>query len=158
MSKRLLIPVLAFTVAAIGCSSSAINATDGGAGNTGTAGSGGATAGAGGSTGGSDADAADTDAGAAGADGGLIPPSCLAEDWSPSMFCMILLGFCGNANPGYTTMAECMTTYAAVGVATPNKQLCESEHLCNAANDTGDDRTLHCSHAVGLGDECTQTN
>ena len=167
MSKSLSIPVFAFIVAAIGCSGSSMDMTDGGAGKTGTAGSGGSTAGSGGFTAGSNGSAAGSggggaDAGAAGSDAGAddgpTPPSCLAEDWSPSMFCTILLGFCGNATPGYTTMAECMTTYAAVGVATPNKQLCESEHLCNAANDTGDDRTLHCSHAVGAGDGCIQTN
>jgi hypothetical protein len=165
MSKNLLIPVFVFTIAALGCNSSSNDTTDGGAGKTGSAGamggSGGSTEGSGGGgagAAGSDAGGASSDAGAAGSDGGLIPPSCPLDVWSPTMFCTILLGFCGPATPGYTTMAECMTTYAAVGAATPNKQLCESQHLCNAANDTGADRTLHCSHAVGLGDQCTQTN
>ena len=164
MSKRLLIPVFALTVAAFGCSSSSINTTDGGAGKTGAAGStagsggstagsagaGGSTAGSGGSTAGSSGGAAGADAGAAGADDGLTPPSCLAEDWSPSMFCMILLGFCGNANPGYTTMAECMTTYAAVGVATPNKQLCESGATSATARPTtrATIGRCNCSHAT----------
>jgi hypothetical protein len=67
------------------------------------------------------------------------------------MFCTVLLGFCGPASPGYATMAECMTTYDALGTANPFKQQCESYHLCNAANDTGSDRTLHCGHAVGQG-------
>jgi hypothetical protein len=143
MSKILLIPVLAFTVAALGCGGS----TNDGAGQTGTAGatggSSGAAAGSGGSTAGS--------CGSPGGDAGIEPPACTTDVFSPTMFCTVLLAFCGNCTTGYTNMAECMTTYAALGTSNPFKQQCESEHLCNAANDTGSDRTLHCGHAVGMG-------
>jgi hypothetical protein len=175
MPKRLLISILAVAVAALGCGGSSSGTPDGGAGKTGAAGS---TAGVGGSAGaagsiagaaggaagagpvsdagaaGSDAGVADPDAEVAGLANGVMAPACTTDVMSPSDFCKIYIAFCGAAMPGYTTQAECMTTYAAVGAAMPMKQQCESYHLCNAAWDTGDDRTLHCGHAAGLGGLC----
>jgi hypothetical protein len=140
MSKILLIPVFAFAVAPLGCNGNANN----GSGNTGTAGATDASAaGAAGSAAGS--------CGGSSGDAGIEPPACTTDVFSPTMFCTILLAFCGDCTAGYTTMNQCMTTYAALGTSNPFKQQCESEHLCNAANDTGSDRTLHCSHAAGQG-------
>ena len=141
MSKKFLIPVFAFAASALGCGSSN-DTTGGGAGATGAAG--GATAGADASTAGVDGSATGLNSGAAGADAG-----CALET-----FCPIFLQYCGTANPGYTTLAECMTTYAAVGATNPSGQQCESYHLCNAIYDTGSDRALHCSHAAGGGGVC----
>jgi hypothetical protein len=171
MSKHLLIPVFALAVAAIGCSGSSSNMT-GGAGKTGTAGSmggsGGAAAGSGGAAAGSGGAAAGSDGGVAGSDAGVADPdadvagfangvqapACTTDVFSPAMFCTIYIAFCGSSTPGYTTQAECMSSYAAVGAAKPAKQMCESYHLCNAAWDTGDERTLHCGHAVGAEGLC----
>jgi hypothetical protein len=154
MSKKLLIAVFASILGATGCTSSSNDTTDGGGGNAGSAVS---TAGAAGA-GGADAGAAGADAGAAGADGGITDPVCGVEALSAPDFCRLFIADCGTATTGYATLAECMTTYAAVGVATPNKQQCESYHLCNAASSTGSDRAYHCGHAAGGGDFCTQTN
>ena len=143
--KKLLIPVFAVAVAAVGCSG-ANNAT--GDGKTGTAGS---TAGADAST----ADAAGATASADGSMTGLNSPAAGADaGCTLETFCPIFLQYCGTANPGYTTLAECMTTYAAVGATNPSGQQCESYHLCNAIDDTGSDRALHCSHAAGRGGVC----
>jgi hypothetical protein len=168
--KKLLIPVFAFTVAAIGCSGGSNNTTDGGNGTAGSTGgsSGGAASAsggaAGGGAGGSSGRTAGASGGAAGASGGgagsdagsgddIFAPVCTLET-----FCPIFLEYCGTTTPGYTTLAECMTTYAAIGAATPNKQQCETFHLCNAIYDTGSDRTLHCGHAAGGGGVCDQTD
>jgi hypothetical protein len=150
MSKHHLIPVFAFAVAAAGCGGGSSAAPDGAAGQSGAGGMPDSTGG------GAGWDAAA--AGAAGTDASLNPdippPGCTTDVWPPATFCMYYLAFCGTTTPGYTTMDECMATYAAVGAATPTKQMCESYHLCNACNDTGDDRTLHCGHAVGMGGIC----
>ncbi len=126
MSTKFLIPVFAFTVAAIGCG--------GGAGDTPRG-----------------------DAGAAGADAsmtGLNSPAAGADVvCTLETFCPIYLAYCGTATPGYTTLAECMTSFAAI----PYAQQCESYHLCNAIYDTGSDRALHCSHAAGGGGVCVAT-
>jgi hypothetical protein len=143
MSKHLLIPVFLLAVAATGCSG---GGTHGGTGGAGTAG---ATAGAGGGAG-WDAGAGGT-TGATCEDAGMQPPPCGVDAMSPSMFCTVLLSFCCPTAAGYTTMDACMTTYTGLGTTNPFKQTCESQHLCNAANDTGDERTLHCGHAVGEG-------
>jgi hypothetical protein len=142
MSRCLSIPVFALALAALGCGGN-------GAGRTGAAGSTGGAAGADGGAAG---------AGAAGASGGSCPddagmplPACGTDAMSPAAFCTMLLAFCCPTAPGYTTMDDCMTTYTALGTGNAFKQLCESEHLCNAANDTGTDRTYHCGHAVGGG-------
>jgi len=157
--KTFLIPVLAFAVAAIGCDGSSSDTTGGGAGKTGAAGS---TAGAGGST--ADGSTAGWDGSTASADGstagtGLDSPAAGGDVvCNLQTFCPVFLAYCGTTTPGYTTMDECMTTYAAVGAATPAKQQCESYHLCNAIYDTGDDRALHCGHAAGGGGICDQPN
>jgi hypothetical protein len=142
MSKRLLIPVFAFALVAAACGSTSDR------GKTGTAGSGGASAGANG--------AAGWDGGAAGGasascpdDAGIQPPPCTTDVMSPSAFCTLLLAFCCPTKAGYTTMDECVATYGGFATANPSKQMCESYHLCNAANDTGSERKLHCGHAVG---------
>jgi hypothetical protein len=163
--NKLLIPVFAFTVAASGCGGSSNNTT-GGDGKTGAAGStsgiAGATGAAGDSVGadawtaGTGGSTADTSDGAAGADDALpggTYPVCTVDT-----FCQLFIAYCGTTTPGYTTMDECMTTYAAVGAATPTKQQCETSHLCSAVFDTGDERTLHCGHAAGGGGLCDQTN
>jgi hypothetical protein len=155
MLKRLLIPVLAFTVAAIGCGGNS-NRTIGGDGETGAAGTEGATAGASGATAGVSGATAGTSGGEAGTSGGTDAgsdgafPACNLET-----FCPVFLATCGTTTKGYTTLAECMTTFAAVGAASPYQQQCESYHLCLAlAYDPGSDRTLHCSHAAGGGNVC----
>jgi hypothetical protein len=162
MSKSLLIAVFALAVAALGCGGGSNNTTDGGAGATGTAGStggsGGGAAGAGGGAAGLGGGAAGGDAEVPGLANGVMAPACTTDLLSPSDFCAILIAFCGTATPHYTTQAECVTTYAAVGTSDPFAQKCESEHLCNAAWDTGADRTLHCSHAVGKGGVCVFSN
>jgi hypothetical protein len=131
--KQLLIPVLAFTVAVLGCSGSS-NDTTGDAGKIGTAGVDGATVD--GATG--------INSPAAGPDAG-----CTLEN-----FCPIFLQYCGAASPGYTNLDACTATYAALGTANPYKQQCQSYHLCLAIYDTGSDRMLHCSHAAGGGNVC----
>jgi len=153
MSRRLSIPVFALALAALGCGGNG----SGGPGN----GAAGSTGGAAGSTtgaAGADAGAAGAAVGAAGASGpscpddaGMPAPACGTDAMSPAAFCTMLLAFCCPTAPGYTTMDDCMTTYTALGTGNSFKQLCESEHLCNAANDTGSDRTYHCGHAVGGG-------
>jgi hypothetical protein len=149
MSKILLVSVCALAVAAVGCSG---NTNDGGAGHGGTAG---ATGGSGGSGAGSDGSTAGSGGGAGSAgyieDAGIDPPACGTDVFSPTMFCTVLLAFCGNGTMGYTNMAECRATYSALGTSNPFRQQCQSYHLCNAANDTGSDRILHCSHGVGQG-------
>ena len=135
MLKKLLIPVFAFTVAAIGCSGSSNDTTHGDAGTAG-------------STAVADASMTGLNSPVAGADAG-----CTLET-----FCPIFLQYCGTANPGYTTLAECMTTYAAIGATNSSGQQCESYHLCNAIYDTGSDRALHCSHAAGEGGVCVPTS
>lgn len=163
MLKKLLIPVLAFTVAAIGCGGGSNDTTGGGAGSGGsTAGAGGSTAGADGSTAGADGWTAGTDAAAGvdGADGAEVgtgldsPPAGADVVCTLQTFCPVFLTYCGTTTPGYTTLAECMTSFAAVGAANALKQQCESYHLCNAIYDTGDDRALHCGHAAGAGTVC----
>ena len=143
MSKSFLISVFAFALAAGACNGNT------GRGNTGTAGSGGAAAGSSG--------AAGWDGGSAGAaagascpdDAGIQPPACTTDVMSPSAFCTLLLAFCCPTKAGYTTMDECLATYTALATGNAFKQMCESYHLCNAANDTGSERKLHCGHAVG---------
>jgi hypothetical protein len=129
--KKFLIPVFAFTVAAIGCSGSSNDAPHGDAGTAGAA----AVV---------DGSMTGVNSAAAGPDAG-----CTLET-----FCPIFLQYCGATSPGYTTLAECMTTYAALGAANPYKQQCDSYHLCLAIYDTGSDRVLHCSHAAGGGNVC----
>jgi hypothetical protein len=145
MAKSLLIPFLALTVAATSCTGSS-STNDGGSGAAGSAaGAAGSAAGAAGSaSGGAGGEGVMCDAGS------LQPPACSTDVFSPTMFCTVLLAFCCPTTPGYTTMPECMTTYDALGTSNPFKQQCQSYHLCNAANDTGSDRTLHCGHAVGM--------
>jgi hypothetical protein len=135
---KFLIPAFAFAVAAAGCGGGANDGTGGSAGETGAASADGSTAGTGGDVAGSDAGGGDVTA-----------PTCTIET-----FCPIYLAYCGTSTPGYTTLAECMATYSAIGAADPYKQQCESYHLCLAIYDTGSDRTLHCSHAVGGGNLC----
>jgi hypothetical protein len=132
--KKLLIPALALTVAALGCGGGS-NDTTGAGGRVGAAGVDGSTA---------DGSMTGVNSAAAGPDAG-----CTLET-----FCPIFLAYCGSTTPGYTTLAECMTTYAAIGAANPYKQQCESYHLCLAIYDTGSDRVLHCSHAAGGGNVC----
>ena len=149
--NKLLIPgfaftVAAFAVAALGCSGGSTDAT--GNGKTGAAG---ATAGADASM----ADAAGSTADLDGSMTGLNSPAAGADaGCTLETFCPIFLEYCGAANPGYTTLAECMATYAAIGATNPSGQQCESYHLCNAIYDTGGDRVLHCSHAAGRGGVC----
>jgi len=140
---KFLVAVFACAVAVTGCDSNSNDAAGGGAGKTGTAGS---TGGTDGSTAGTSGDAAGWDAGS---ESDPNFPVCNLET-----FCPIFLAYCGTTTPGYRTLAECMATYAAVGAADPDKQQCETFHLCNATADTGDDRTLHCSHAAGAGGLC----
>jgi hypothetical protein len=144
--KKLLIPVFAVAVATVGCSGGSTNAT--GDGKTGAVGS----------TAGADAATADAAGSTASADGSMTglnsPPAGADAGCTLETFCPIFLQYCGTANPGYTTLEECMTTYAAVGASNPSGQQCESYHLCNAIDDTGSDRALHCSHAAGRGGVC----
>ena len=131
MLKKLLIPVFAFTVAAIGCSGGSNDTPSG-------------DAGAAGSTAAADASMTGLNSPVAGPD-----VVCTLET-----FCPIYVAYCDTTIPGYTTLAECMTTFAALGVANPTKQTCQSEHLCLAIYDTGSDRMLHCLHASGGGNQC----
>jgi hypothetical protein len=154
VSKKFLIPVFAFAVAALGCSGSRDDTigSGGAAGSTSgagasTAGTGGPAAGTEGSTAGSSGGTDGTDGTDAGSDGSF--PACNLET-----FCPVFLAYCGTTTPGYTTLTECMATFAAVGVANPYQQQCETYHLCIAIFDTGSDRTLHCSHAAGAGMVC----
>jgi hypothetical protein len=150
ISRCLSIPVfaLALGLAGLGCGGN-------GAGRSGAAGSMGDAGGAGGAAGAGGAGGAGGAAGAAGAvcpdDAGMPAPACGADAMSPAAFCTMLLAFCCPTAPGYTTMDDCLTTYTALGTGNSFKQLCESQHLCNAANDTGGERAYHCSHAVGEG-------
>jgi hypothetical protein len=102
--KKLLIPALALTVAALGCGGGS-NDTTGAGGRVGAAGVDGSTA---------DGSMTGVNSAAAGPDAG-----CTLET-----FCPIFLAYCGSTTPGYTTLAECMTTYAAIGAANPYKQQC----------------------------------
>jgi hypothetical protein len=137
MSKPHLIPVFAVALAALACGSTSDRA------KTGTGGSGGADAGSSGAGGTANAASSCPD------DAGIQPPACTTDVMSPSAFCTLLLAFCCPTKAGYTTMNECLSTYSSLATADPSKQMCESYHLCNAANDTGSDRKLHCGHAVG---------
>jgi hypothetical protein len=145
MSRYLFIPVFALAVVSVCCGSKATS--------SGNPGSAGATAGTG-----VDAGAAGAYGGASGAagascpdDAGIPAPACTTDVMPPSMFCTLLMHFCCPTAPGYATMDACLTTYTALGTSNPFKQQCESEHLCNATNDTGSERATHCGHGVGQG-------
>jgi hypothetical protein len=132
--KKFLIPVFAFAAAAIGCTG---GSNDVSVHEAGTAGSDGSTAVVDGSMTGVNSAAAGPDV------------SCTLET-----FCPIYLAYCGTTTPSYSTLAECTTTFTALGTANPYKQQCQSYHLCLAIYDTGSDRVLHCSHAAGGGNQC----
>ncbi|HTA19330.1 MAG TPA: hypothetical protein VK989_08555 [Polyangia bacterium] len=134
MSKRFLIPVFAFTVAAISCGGGPSDTARGDAG---------AAVG--------DASTAGADAAMTGLNSPVAGPDVVC---SLATFCPVYIMYCGTATPGYTTPAECMATFAALGAANPTKQMCQSTHLCLAIYDTGSDRMLHCLHASGGGDQC----
>ncbi|HEX4403500.1 MAG TPA: hypothetical protein VH560_01650 [Polyangia bacterium] len=127
MSKTFLISIFALTIAASGC-------------------------------GGGSSDTPRPDAGAPVADAsmtGLNSPAAGPDVvCTLDTFCPTFIAYCGTATPGYTTLAECMSTFAALGVANAPKQTCQGQHLCLAIYDTGSDRALHCLHASGGGDQC----
>jgi hypothetical protein len=69
----------------------------------------------------------------------------------PTTFCRIFIPSCGTARAGYGSMSECVTTYTALTTTKPNRQQCQSYHLCQALFFApGDDRDNHCGHATGF--------
>jgi hypothetical protein len=81
---------------------------------------------------------------------GLASPAMSAAD-----FCAIFLNGCSDVSgftipTGYTTMAMCETSYAAL---TEELRMCRSYHLCTAVSpDNMGTTMLHCLHATGTGD------
>jgi len=111
--------------------------TTGAAGTSGAGGRGGATGGAGGSL---PLCTSDT----------LTDPAMSAAD-----FCAIFLNGCSGVPgftipSGYTTVAMCETSYAALTEAT---RMCRSYHLCTAVAPNMNTTMAHCLHATGTG-EC----
>ncbi len=80
---------------------------------------------------------------------------------SPATFCAIYIASCGTSREGYGSMAECVATYGALTTTKPNRQMCQSSHLCTAVSfEPGDIRDNHCGHATGFpgNRNCEQLN
>jgi hypothetical protein len=65
---------------------------------------------------------------------------------SAATFCAIFVPSCGTSHAGFTSVAECASTYEAKTA----QQACLSRHLCTALDyPPGADRDAHCGHATG---------
>jgi len=138
------------TAGATGSAGATAGATGSAGATAGATGSAGATAGATGSAG---ATAGSTGSGGSTTDGGGTDaplPQCTSTTatstaMSASDFCKIYIATCGTSRTGYTSEAECETSYGAV----TTQKMCRSYHLCNAVSTH--DTATHCPHAVGIG-------
>ena len=80
-------------------------------------------------------------------------PLCMSTPkMSVEAFCRIFVASCPLTHEGYTSMSECLTSYAALTTTKPNRQQCQAYHLCQAVDyPAGDDnRANHCGHATGF--------
>lgn len=87
--------------------------------------------------------------------GGTQLPACTttsdsAPAMSPATFCKIFTAICGDSHAGYANMSECLASYSALTTTKPNRQQCQSNHLCQAVPLAGDYRENHCGHATGF--------
>jgi hypothetical protein len=88
-------------------------------------------------------------------DGAALPTCTSTVDgaaaMSPATFCQIFVASCPLTIDGYTGMADCLASYTALTTTKPNKQRCQSYHLCQAvAFPAGANRDNHCGHATGF--------
>ncbi len=96
------------------------------------------------------------------ATGDAALPMCMSTPkMSVEAFCRIFVATCPLSRAGYTSMSECVASYAALTTTKPNRQQCQAYHLCQAVDyPPGDDRDNHCGHATGfVGNQaCEQTD
>ncbi|HEX3697156.1 MAG TPA: hypothetical protein VH374_17405 [Polyangia bacterium] len=68
--------------------------------------------------------------------------------FSAADFCNIYWATCNHTTTGYTTEAECVTSYTTA-MANATNGSCRSYHLCNAAVYDSGNAVTHCGHARG---------